>query len=121
MCWCFRLVHEKPRLVGACLLASFVIPCPQLTSDRDPVAFISPPRSLPRSFLAAAVPDLVVTVTRSGVLGVHSWLPTDRHSPRGFSFEVDPSVSNAKYVTLAYMRGLALGRTDCTLISVPRT
>lgn len=68
----------------------------ELTTDRDPVAFLSQPRSQPRNFLAPALPDLVVTVTRSGVVGVHSWLPVDRHSPRGFTFEVDPSVGNAK-------------------------
>ncbi|KAK3926852.1 Neurobeachin-like protein 2 [Frankliniella fusca] len=85
----------------------------ELTSDRDAVAFVSPPRSPPRSFLAAALPDVVVTVTRSGVVGVHQWLPADRdrHAPRGFSFEVDPSTSNPKCV------GIAVPVSRCTPLS----
>jgi hypothetical protein len=39
----------------------------------------------------------VVTVSKSGALGLHSWVPHDRHSNRGFSLDTDGSINNPKY------------------------
>lgn len=71
----------------------------QVSCDRDPVVFISGPRSPPRGFLQAALPDSLVTISRSGVVGVHSWLPYDRHNNRGFILDTDPTTANAKSVS----------------------
>jgi hypothetical protein len=62
--------------------------------------FISAPRSPSRSFLQVGIADTLVSVSELGVLGVHSWLPYDRHSSRGFTLDVDPTIYNAKYVSL---------------------
>lgn len=61
---------------------------------------MSAPRSPSRSFLQVGIADTLVTVSESGVVGVHSWLPHDRHGPRGFTLDVDPTIYNAKYVIL---------------------
>ena len=42
-------------------------------TERDPLVFVSPPRSPPRTFLGPALPDVVVTVSRAGVVGSHAW------------------------------------------------
>jgi len=62
--------------------------------------FMSAPRSPSRSFLQVGIADTLVSVSELGVLGVHSWLPHDRHGPRGFTLDVDPTIYNAKYVLL---------------------
>ncbi|XP_059473157.1 neurobeachin-like protein 1 isoform X2 [Neocloeon triangulifer] len=71
-----------------------------VATDRDPIVFISsprpPPRPAQRLFLPAGTPDCVVTVSKSGALGLHSWVPHDRHSSRGFSLDTDGSINNPK-------------------------
>jgi hypothetical protein len=62
--------------------------------------FMSAPRSPSRSFLQVGIADTLVSVSELGVLGVHSWLPHDRHGPRGFTLDVDPTICNVKYVSL---------------------
>lgn len=65
----------------------------ELATDRDPVIFMSPPRSPPRSFLQNS-PDLVVTITKNGVLGCHSWMSYDKE--KGFNFELDATTFHIK-------------------------
>ncbi|XP_054270115.1 neurobeachin-like protein 1 [Macrosteles quadrilineatus] len=68
----------------------------EVSNDKDPVVFVSGPRSPPRGFLQTALPDCLVTVTRGGVVGVHSWLPYDRYNNRGFTFDTDPTMAHPK-------------------------
>lgn len=69
----------------------------QMASDRDPIVFLNSPRSTPRGFLMSSVSDALITVSRGGCIGMHSWTPHDRYSAKGFSIVVDESVNNAKY------------------------
>ncbi|XP_075228167.1 neurobeachin-like protein 1 [Lycorma delicatula] len=68
----------------------------EVLNEKDPVVFVSTPRSPPRGFLQSSLPDCLVTVSKSAAVGVHSWLPHDKHSNRGFTFDIDPTLSNAK-------------------------
>lgn len=71
----------------------------QVTNDKDPLIYISTPRSQPRGgFHLVDVADTIVSVTKTGVIGCHSWLPYDKHSYRSFVFDVDSSHTNTKYV-----------------------
>lgn len=72
----------------------------QVSNEKDPIVFVSSPRSPPRSFLQVGLADTLLSVSKLGVVGTHSWHPHDRHGPRGFTLDVDPTINNAKYVTL---------------------
>lgn len=65
----------------------------ELASDKDPVIYISTPRSPPRSFLQTS-PDMLITVTKNGILGCHSWISFDKE--KGFSLEIDATTLNLK-------------------------
>ncbi|KAG8229067.1 hypothetical protein J437_LFUL005700 [Ladona fulva] len=71
----------------------------QLSNERDPLVFVSSPRSPPRgSFLQTSLPDTIVTVTQSGVIGLHSWVPHGSvNSGLKFTLDIDPSTSSTKY------------------------
>lgn len=58
--------------------------------------FVSAPRSPPKGFLQAGMPDCLVTISKSAIIGVHGWLPHDRHSNRGFTLEIDQTLSSVK-------------------------
>ncbi|XP_063234189.1 neurobeachin-like protein 1 isoform X2 [Bacillus rossius redtenbacheri] len=68
----------------------------EVSTDKDPLVFLSVPRSPPRGFLQTGMADTVVSVSRGGSVGAHAWQPFDRHSNKGFSLEVDSSLGNAK-------------------------
>ncbi|RZF32077.1 hypothetical protein LSTR_LSTR013881 [Laodelphax striatellus] len=65
-------------------------------NEKDPIVFVSTPRSPPRGFLQSGLPDSLVTVSKSSIVGLHSWLPHDRHSNRGFTFDIDPTMVHVK-------------------------
>lgn len=65
----------------------------ELSNDKDPVIFLSTPKSPPRSFLQAS-PDLLISVTKSGILGCHSWQSYDKD--KGFLLEIDATTTNLK-------------------------
>ncbi|XP_040150983.1 neurobeachin-like protein 1 isoform X2 [Anopheles arabiensis] len=64
-----------------------------LSTDKDPVVYLSTPKSPPRSFLQTS-PDMLITVTKSGILGCHSWMSFDKE--RGFLLEIDATTLNLK-------------------------
>ncbi|XP_063708929.1 neurobeachin-like protein 1 [Culicoides brevitarsis] len=63
------------------------------SNDKDPVIFLSSPRSPPRSFLQTS-PDILISITKNGILGCHSWLSFDKD--KGFLLEIDATTSNLK-------------------------
>ncbi|XP_053679026.1 neurobeachin-like protein 1 [Anopheles nili] len=65
----------------------------ELSTDKDPVVYLSTPKSPPRSFLQTS-PDMLITVTKSGILGCHSWMSFDKE--RGFLLEIDATTLNLK-------------------------
>jgi len=64
-----------------------------MTTEKDPVIFLSQPRSPPRSFLQTS-PDILVSITKSGILGSHSWISFDKE--KGFLLEIDATTMNPK-------------------------
>ncbi|XP_055643375.1 neurobeachin-like protein 1 isoform X2 [Toxorhynchites rutilus septentrionalis] len=65
----------------------------ELSNEKDPVVYLSTPRSPPRSFLQTS-PDMLISVTKSGILGCHSWMSFDKE--KGFLLETDATTSNLK-------------------------
>lgn len=65
-----------------------------LSSDKDPIVFLSIPRSPPRSFLQIS-PDVLVSISKTGILGCNSWVSYEKE--KGFVLEVDATTTNIKY------------------------
>ncbi|CAH0384949.1 unnamed protein product [Bemisia tabaci] len=74
-------------------LATFHIP---VTTERDSLVFVSVPRSPPRGLFQNVIADCLVTISKSGLIGQHSWLPYEKHSAKGFALDIDSSLSNPK-------------------------
>uniref|UniRef100_A0A6B2EDM8 Putative lysosomal trafficking regulator lyst n=1 Tax=Phlebotomus kandelakii TaxID=1109342 RepID=A0A6B2EDM8_9DIPT len=60
----------------------------EMSTEKDPVVYLSVPRTPQRSFLQTG-PDVLISVTRSGVLSTHTWTPYDKE--KGFIFCTDSS------------------------------
>ncbi|XP_044250350.1 neurobeachin-like protein 1 isoform X3 [Drosophila takahashii] len=65
----------------------------ELSTPKDPIVYLSPPRSPPRSFLQLS-PDVLVSVSKSSILGCNSWLSFDKD--QGFLLEIDATTANLK-------------------------
>ncbi|XP_044313954.1 neurobeachin-like protein 1 isoform X2 [Drosophila rhopaloa] len=65
----------------------------ELSTPKDPIVYLSPPRSPPRSFLQLS-PDVLVSVSKSTILGCNSWLSFDKE--HGFLLEIDATTANLK-------------------------
>lgn len=64
-----------------------------LSSDKDPIIFLSVPRSPPKSFLQVS-PDVLVSISKAGILGCNSWVAQEKD--KGFLLEVDATTTNIK-------------------------
>ncbi|KAL9909105.1 neurobeachin-like protein 1 isoform 2-T2 [Glossina fuscipes fuscipes] len=65
----------------------------EISTPKDPIVYLSPPRSPPRSFLQLS-PDMLVSISKSCILGCHSWMCYDKE--RGFLLEIDATTTNLK-------------------------
>ncbi|XP_034482735.1 neurobeachin-like protein 1 [Drosophila innubila] len=65
----------------------------ELSTPKDPIVYLSPPRSPPRSFLQLS-PDVLVSVSKSCILGCNSWMSYDKE--QGFLLEIDATTNNLK-------------------------
>ncbi|XP_042328517.1 neurobeachin-like protein 2 isoform X2 [Sceloporus undulatus] len=72
-------------------------------SDGIPLVQVVVPKNQAHSFMTQGSPDVLVTVSASGLLGTHGWLPYDKNISNYFSFTKDSTVSNAK--TQRYLYG----------------
>ncbi|XP_060060817.1 neurobeachin-like protein 2 isoform X4 [Erinaceus europaeus] len=68
----------------------------EVISDGVPVVLALVPHRQSHSFISQSSPDLLVTVSASGLLGTHSWLPYDRNINNYFSFSKDPNMGSPK-------------------------
>uniref|UniRef100_A0A8C3XAF6 Neurobeachin-like protein 2 n=1 Tax=Catagonus wagneri TaxID=51154 RepID=A0A8C3XAF6_9CETA len=68
----------------------------EVISDGVSLVLAMVPHQQPHSFINQGSPDLLVTVSASGMLGTHSWLPYDRNISNYFSFSKDPTIGNPK-------------------------
>ncbi|XP_059607349.1 neurobeachin-like protein 1 [Phlebotomus argentipes] len=69
-----------------------------MSTEKDPVVYLSVPRTPQRSFLQIG-PDVLISVTRSGVLSTHTWVSYDKE--KGFVFGTD-SVKSRKTLSAAF-------------------
>ncbi|CAH6777630.1 neurobeachin-like protein 2 isoform X2 [Phodopus roborovskii] len=68
----------------------------EVVSEGVPLVLALVPHRQSHSFITQSSSDLLVTVSASGLLGTHSWLPYDRNINNYFTFSKDPSISNPK-------------------------
>ncbi|XP_062970056.1 neurobeachin-like protein 2 isoform X2 [Cynocephalus volans] len=68
----------------------------EVVSDGVPLVLALVPHRQSHSFITQGSPDLLVTVSASGLLGTHSWLPYDRNISNYFSFSKDPTMGSPK-------------------------
>ncbi|XP_021574806.1 neurobeachin-like protein 2 [Carlito syrichta] len=68
----------------------------EVVSDGVPLVLALVPHRQPHSFITQGSPDLLVTVSASGLLGTHNWLPYDRNISNYFSFSKDPTMGSPK-------------------------
>ena len=73
------------------------------SDELDPLVFINVPRSQARSILQHGIADTLVSVSLSGALGMHSWLPYNKQIEHYFTFEKDASLSSTR--TRRYVPG----------------
>ncbi|CAH1788242.1 unnamed protein product [Owenia fusiformis] len=64
----------------------------EVSSETDPIKYVTIPRSQARSFIQHGMPDAMVSVSNEGVVGIHGWLPYDKSISNYFTFERDPSM-----------------------------
>ena len=72
--------------------------CPE---SRDWVAYmaipnVDPQRNRGYGYQTAVTPDVLVTISRSGCVGLHSWVSHDKNLSNGFSLEKDSTLNNAR-------------------------
>ncbi|XP_077383055.1 neurobeachin-like protein 2 isoform X1 [Festucalex cinctus] len=72
-------------------LRSFV----EVVSDGIPLVQAVVPKNQNRSFIIHGS-DILVTVSSSGLIGTHSWLPYDKNIDNYFTFTKDRSITNPK-------------------------
>lgn len=65
----------------------------ELSNERDPIIFLSPPRSPPKGFLQSS-PDFLISISKCGILGCNSWISQEKD--KGFLLEVDATTMNLK-------------------------
>ncbi|KAI4885569.1 hypothetical protein NFI96_016863, partial [Prochilodus magdalenae] len=70
-------------------------PFVEVVSDGVPLVQAVVPRNQTRSFIIQGS-DVLVSVSSSGLIGTHSWLPYDKNIANYFTFSKDPSMSNPK-------------------------
>lgn len=63
------------------------------SNEKDPIIFLSTPRSPPKSFLQAS-PDFLISVSKNAILGCNSWVSQEKD--KGFLLEVDATTTNVK-------------------------
>ncbi|KAK3582874.1 hypothetical protein CHS0354_012486 [Potamilus streckersoni] len=68
----------------------------EVSTEKDPLVYVSVPRNQARSIIQHGMSDTMVTVTDSGIIGTHGWLPYDKNIPNYFTFDKDPSTANPK-------------------------
>nr|XP_035963586.1 neurobeachin-like protein 2 isoform X3 [Halichoerus grypus] len=68
----------------------------EVISDGVPLVLALVPHRQSHSFTIQGSSDLLVTVSASGLLGIHSWLPYDRNINNYFSFSKDATMGNPK-------------------------
>ncbi|KPU78624.1 uncharacterized protein Dana_GF10562, isoform B [Drosophila ananassae] len=91
---CLKLVRAELRRPDLTQFLDKVVQyyC-ELSTPKDPIVYLSPPRSPPRSFLQLS-PDVLVSVSKSSILGCNSWLSFDKD--QGFLLEIDATTANLK-------------------------
>ncbi|XP_008283899.1 neurobeachin-like protein 2 isoform X4 [Stegastes partitus] len=70
-------------------------PFVEVVSDGLPLVQAVVPKSQNRSFIIQGS-DILVTVSSSGLIGTHSWLPYDKNIANYFTFTKDPTMFNPK-------------------------
>ncbi|OQV18153.1 Neurobeachin-like protein 1 [Hypsibius exemplaris] len=65
--------------------------------EGDPLVYVTVPKVQSRNILQQTTKSDLITIGRSGALGLHIWTPYDRVSPKNMTFERDPTLANPRY------------------------
>ncbi|KAL5005989.1 hypothetical protein ScPMuIL_017147 [Solemya velum] len=68
----------------------------EISMETDPLTYVTVARNQARSIISSGMPDTMVSIFYSGIIGTHGWLPYDKAISSYFTFEKDPSMHNAK-------------------------
>ena len=66
------------------------------SDELDPLVFVNVPRSQARSILQHGLADTLISVSLSGALGMHGWLPYNKQIEHYFTFEKDASLNTTR-------------------------
>ncbi|XP_069501900.1 neurobeachin-like protein 2 isoform X3 [Ambystoma mexicanum] len=70
--------------------------------DGEPLVQAVVPKNQAHSFITQGSPDVLVTVSANGLLGIHGWLPYDKNISNYFTFTKDPTISNVRMQRFLY-------------------
>ncbi len=77
------------------------------SNEKDPLVFINAPRwkrhnnqHYEKAYIPSSGADTLITISSSGIVGTHGWLPYDRNNPGGgsnndFTFDLDPTFESS--------------------------
>lgn len=68
----------------------------EVVSEAVPLVLALVPHRQSHSFITQSSSDMLVTVSASGLLGTHTWLPYDRNINNYFTFSKDPTMGSPK-------------------------
>ena len=92
-------IHLYLERLSCVYLADLVVePRDYIVHLAIPNPDLDPTRSRGYGYQTAATPDILVSVSRSGCIGLHSWSSQDKLLPNGFSLDRDPTISNPRFV-----------------------
>ena len=92
-------IHLYLERLSCVYLADLVVdPRDYIVHLAIPNPDLDPTRSRGYGYQTAATPDVLVSVSRSGCIGLHSWGSQDKLLPNGFSLDRDPTISNPRFV-----------------------
>ncbi|XP_065193649.1 neurobeachin-like protein 1 [Sycon ciliatum] len=89
------------------LKASFV----EINDGNDQVILLAIPPQQSHSFIHHGMPDTLISISRSGLLGLHGWLPHSTSKQQSFTFNFDPTLvskSTRQSLSHSFAPGLLL-------------
>ena len=96
-----KILQGKPLIIWHVLnnLKAYYVEFFEPINDdvqKDPIVYICMPRNYVRSFMQQSLADPLISISRSGIIGVNGWQANERSITSLFAFERDPSLLNEK-------------------------
>lgn len=95
----------------------------ELATAEDPIIFVASPHFDSRMGTLSLSPEPLVTVTESGTIGIHNWLPFNKSISSFFTLDIDSSFTNLKNqrkFSVPFQPGLVLNSNLFAVASGPK-